>query len=105
MLKSLRWRLQIWHALILTCVIAGFGAALYIQIRRATLDDIDEELLSGARVLEATLPCHLHRVFGLDHLAIRKTVVDHAKAICLQKILILLLNRSMRPSEKGNVVA
>jgi two-component system, OmpR family, sensor kinase len=55
MLKSLRWRLQIWHALILTCVIAGFGAALYLQIRRATLGDIDEELLSGARVLEATL--------------------------------------------------
>lgn len=55
MLKSLRWRLQIWHALILTFVIAGFGAALYLQIRRATLGDIDEELLSGARVLEATL--------------------------------------------------
>jgi two-component system, OmpR family, sensor kinase len=55
MLKSLRWRLQIWHALILTCVIAGFGAALYLQIRRATLGDIDEELLSGARVLEASL--------------------------------------------------
>jgi len=55
MVKSLRWRLQIWHAAILICVVLGFGAALYLQMRRATAGDIDAELLAGARVLEATL--------------------------------------------------
>lgn len=55
MAKSLRWRLQIWHAAILICVVLGFGAALYLQMRRATAGDIDAELLAGARVLEATL--------------------------------------------------
>jgi two-component system, OmpR family, sensor kinase len=55
MAKSLRWRLQVWHAIILACVVVGFAAALYIQMRRTTLGDIDEELLSGARVIEASL--------------------------------------------------
>jgi len=55
MAKSLRWRLQIWHAAILICVVLGFGSALYLQMRRATAGDIDAELLAGARVLEATL--------------------------------------------------
>ena len=55
MAKSLRWRLQIWHALILSCVVLGFAAALYLQMRRTTFSDIDEELLSGARVIEASL--------------------------------------------------
>lgn len=55
MAKSLRWRLQVWHAMILASVIVGFGAALYFQMRRAALNDVDDELLSSARIIEANL--------------------------------------------------
>lgn len=55
MVKSLRWRLQVWHALILLAVIAGFGTVLLVQVRRARFDDIDAELIAGARVLEGVL--------------------------------------------------
>jgi len=55
MVRSLRWRLQVWHAAILAFVVIGFGSALYFQLRRTTFKEIDSELLSGARVLEASL--------------------------------------------------
>jgi two-component system, OmpR family, sensor kinase len=55
MRKSLRWRLQIWHALILLVVVAGFGVLLYGQLRAARLDEIDAELASAASVLEGVL--------------------------------------------------
>ena len=55
MIKSLRWRLQIWHAAILVIAIAVFGTAFYIQLQRSTYGEIDLELLSGARVLEGAL--------------------------------------------------
>ena len=55
MIKSLRWRLQIWHAAILAVAIALFGTAFYIQLQRSTFSEVDLELLSGARVLEGTL--------------------------------------------------
>lgn len=63
--KSLRWRLQIWHALILASVIVGFGAALYFQMRRATFNDIDAELLSSARIIDANLRAPGPRPLGL----------------------------------------
>ncbi|WP_165074644.1 sensor histidine kinase [Paludisphaera rhizosphaerae] len=53
--RSLRWRLQAWHALILLVVVAGFGTSFYLLARRAKFDEIDAELLSGARVLEGVL--------------------------------------------------
>ena len=55
MIKSLRWRLQIWHAGILGVAIALFGTAFYVQLQRSTYGEIDLELLSGARVLEGSL--------------------------------------------------
>ncbi len=55
MIKSLRWRMQIWHVAILGVAIALFATAFYIQLHRSTLSEIDLELLSGARVLEGTL--------------------------------------------------
>ncbi len=55
MIKSLRWRLQLWHAIILSMAITAFGAAFYLQLRRSTLGEIDLELLAGARVLEGAL--------------------------------------------------
>ncbi len=55
MLKSLRWRLQLWHALILLAVIVAFGGVLFLEVRRSRMDEIDAELLAAARVLEGTL--------------------------------------------------
>lgn len=55
MIKSLRWRLQLWYAIILLAVIACFGVAFYRELHRSTFGEIDGELLSGARVLEGTL--------------------------------------------------
>lgn len=51
------------------------------------------------------MPCPRRRAFGRDRLAIRKIAVAHAKANCSHKISILLLNKSMHPSENGNVIA
>ncbi len=53
--RSLRWRIQAWHTLILLLVVAGFGGMLYAEARRARFDEIDAELLSAARVLEGVL--------------------------------------------------
>ncbi len=55
MIKSLRWRLQIWHAAILGVAIVLFGTAFFVQLQRSTYGEIDLELLSGARVLEGAL--------------------------------------------------
>ncbi len=55
MFRSLQWRLQAWHALILLVVLIGFGGTLYLEVKRARLDEIDAELLSAARVLEGVL--------------------------------------------------
>lgn len=53
--RSLRWRLQAWHALILLSVIIGFGSILYVEFYRAHWNRVDDELLSGARLLEGAL--------------------------------------------------
>jgi heavy metal sensor kinase len=55
MLRSIRWRLQAWHALILLLVVAGFGALLIVQLRASRLQEIDAELHAAARVLEGAL--------------------------------------------------
>jgi heavy metal sensor kinase len=55
MFKSLRWRLQVWHTLILLVVVVGFGGALYAEVRRGRFDEIDGELLAAARVLEGVM--------------------------------------------------
>ncbi len=54
-LHSLRWRLQVWHALILLLVILGFGSVIYSEIRRSHWERVDDELLDAARLLEGTL--------------------------------------------------
>jgi heavy metal sensor kinase len=43
-LNSIRWRLQIWHSLILVLVLAGFGLTAYQVARDNQLRRIDEEL-------------------------------------------------------------
>ncbi|MBI3865574.1 MAG: HAMP domain-containing protein [Planctomycetia bacterium] len=54
-LKSIRWRLQAWHAAILLAAIAGFGAVLHAAVRQSRINEIDLELAAAARVLEGSL--------------------------------------------------
>ena len=53
--RSLRWRLQSWHALILLSVLVGFGSLLHWEMVHAHWDRIDEELLGAARILEGSM--------------------------------------------------
>jgi two-component system, OmpR family, sensor kinase len=53
--RSLQWRLQAWHALILLAVITGFGAILHWEFTRSQWDAVDEELLTAARILDGAL--------------------------------------------------
>src|ERR1035441_8005184 len=46
--KSIRWRLQLWLAFLLVCVLTGFGVTVYQLQRLHQLNQIDEEL--GTRV-------------------------------------------------------
>ena len=55
MTKSLRLRLQLFHAAILTAALVLLGVAFYHQLHRSTMGEIDAVLLSSARVLEGTL--------------------------------------------------
>jgi heavy metal sensor kinase len=51
MFKSIRWTLQLWHAAILALALAGFGVALYFNIRTSQFDNVDREIEGAARVL------------------------------------------------------
>lgn len=53
--RSLRWRLQAWHAMILIMVVVVFGGLLRWEMATGHWDRIDEELLSAARVLEGSM--------------------------------------------------
>src|ERR1035441_10742529 len=46
--QSIRWRLQLWLAFLLVCVLTGFGVTVYQLQRLHQLNQIDEEL--GTRV-------------------------------------------------------
>ena len=46
--KSIRWRLQLWLAFLLVCVLTGFGVTVYQLQRLHQLNQIDEDL--GNRV-------------------------------------------------------
>ncbi|MCM2374311.1 sensor histidine kinase [Aporhodopirellula aestuarii] len=54
-IKSLRLRIQIWHAAILTLVIVGFASAAYWQQSRWRMREIDRELSSAVEVLSSQL--------------------------------------------------
>ena len=53
--SSLRWRLQVWHGVILFLAIAGFGVVLHASVRHSRMMEIDAELAAAARVLEGGL--------------------------------------------------
>lgn len=42
--KSIRWRLQIWQAFLLFCILTGFGVTAYQLYRTNQINQIDEEL-------------------------------------------------------------
>ena len=46
--KSIRWRLQLWQAFLLVCILSGFGVTAYQLHRTNVFSQIDEEL--GRRV-------------------------------------------------------
>lgn len=52
--QSIRWRLQIWHGLLLVTVLAGFGAAIYRVERDRQFHQLDEELQHRLQVLAAS---------------------------------------------------
>src|SRR5260221_9460310 len=51
---SIRWRLQVWHSLILVAVLIGFGATAYRVARANQLRRIDQELQQ--RLMSALRP-------------------------------------------------
>ena len=55
MIKSLRWRLQIWYTGLLLAVVGGFGSILFYQVRASKLQEIDGQLEAAALYLDATL--------------------------------------------------
>ena len=55
MFKSLRWRIQIWHAVILAAVIVAFGTTMYVQHRQSRYQTIDNELAAAVEVLAGKL--------------------------------------------------
>jgi two-component system, OmpR family, sensor kinase len=61
MVKSLRWRLQIWYALVMILVVGGLLLTLYQRIYRTTIAQIDEQLEGAGRFLEATLRAYPRR--------------------------------------------
>ena len=55
MIKSLRWRLQLWHALLLTTVLVIFGGVVYALQWQTQLQQTDAELDRVASVLTSRL--------------------------------------------------
>src|SRR5262249_41852974 len=55
MIKSLRWRLQIWYTALWLTVVGGFGSILYLQTRASKMQEIDGQLLAAALNLDAKL--------------------------------------------------
>lgn len=55
MIKSLRWRLQIWHTIILASVLVIFGSVVYNLHWQTRLQQVDAELDRTADVLTSRL--------------------------------------------------
>jgi len=56
--RSLRWRLQFWHAIILSLVLAGFGWTAWSLQKISTFNRIDQELEHQVRMVAPTLRPH-----------------------------------------------
>lgn len=55
MFKSIRWRLQLWYALVLLAVVGGFAGILLFQVRAARFRDVDHGLDASIHYLDAAL--------------------------------------------------
>jgi two-component system, OmpR family, sensor kinase len=55
MIKSLRWRLQIWYTGLLLAVVGGFGGILYYQTYTNKFLEIDAQLIAGVVNLDTAL--------------------------------------------------
>ena len=51
--KSIRWRLQLWQAFLLVCILSGFGITAYQLNRTNRLSQIDEALAQRVLALSA----------------------------------------------------
>jgi heavy metal sensor kinase len=60
MAKSIRVRLQLWYAVVLTAVVGGFAGLLYYEVRSARLAEFDAQLESTAASLDAALRLFPH---------------------------------------------
>ena len=42
--KSIRWRMQLWLAFLLVCILSGFGVTVYQLHRTNLFNEVDKEL-------------------------------------------------------------
>lgn len=62
MFKSLRWRLQVWHAIVLLIILTIFGAIVYDLHWKSRLQQIDAELDRTSRMAMFQLRQYLPRI-------------------------------------------
>src|SRR5262245_49616340 len=55
MTRSIRVRLLLWYAVVLSGVVGGFAGLLYYEVRAARLAEVDAQLEAGAASLESAL--------------------------------------------------
>ena len=55
MVRSIRARLQLWYALVLVAVVAGFAGLLYYRVQAARWDEVNARLEASALYLDAQL--------------------------------------------------
>src|SRR5690242_3158173 len=55
MVRSIRVRLLVWYAIVLTGVVGGFAGLLYYEVRAARLAEVDAQLDAAAASLESAL--------------------------------------------------
>jgi two-component system, OmpR family, sensor kinase len=53
--RSIRFRLLAWYAVVLTVVVGGFAAVLYYEVRAARLAEVDAQLEAAAAGLDSAL--------------------------------------------------
>ena len=59
--KSIRWRLQLWHGVLLLLVLLVFGLRFYYIVRDIYFDAIDRELWRQTVLVAAAMPDSTHR--------------------------------------------
>ncbi len=55
MFKSLRWRIQIWYAMLLAVVLGGYSSFIYVRLRHVEFQRLDAEIESAANSLVSVL--------------------------------------------------